>query len=88
MRMRMVLKSRWPRTENGNRIAKIRDGFRYNPYKKKGARYELPSACASNTGKHLGCPKAGLGQKADSATFFTRKSRNTAMRLEWRSSSA
>lgn len=84
----MVLKGRWPRTENGNRIAKMRDGFRYNPYKKKGARHGLPSARALKTGKHGVCPKAGLGQKADSATFFTRKSRNTAMRLEWRSSSA
>ncbi|GAA4248745.1 hypothetical protein GCM10022293_09310 [Azospirillum formosense] len=88
MRVRMVLKGVWFGTENGNRIAKMRGGFRYNPYKKKGARHELRGACALKTGKSLVCPKAGLGQKADSATFFTRKSRNTAMRLEWRSSSA
>ncbi len=84
----MALKNGWPRMKSGNRIAKMRDGFRYNPYKMKGARHGLPSARASKTGNCLACPKAGLGQKADSATFFTRKSRNTAMRLEWRSSSA
>lgn len=84
----MELKGGWTRGENGNRIAKMRGGFRYNPYKKKGARHGWTGAFASKTGKHPACTTTGRYQKADSATFFTRKSRNTAMRLEWRSSSA
>lgn len=84
----MVLKGGGFGARNGNRIAKLRGRFRYNLYKKKGARHELAGACAYKAGKSVVCTKAGPNQKADSATFFTRKSRNTAMRLEWRSSSA
>lgn len=84
----MAPKGRWIAPGSGNRIAKMRDGFRYNPYKKKGVRCQSSDAYALKTGNQAACTKAGLGQKADSATFFTRKSRNTAMRLEWRNSSA